>query len=223
MKHRLIILPLCVTLSALLSSCGTTEPQRIVTFATWKQQPDVVQPQVKVTPVRLDVLFAPGSDVISSENETALDDFLGHSGISNGATVDLAVAPPAAGYAPITQSRIDALKRTLARRGVLVELVAVDQSDRPDTVSVVGKQVAIARPACPGYNAPIKYDQEWQPLLVPGCSNTLNLEMMVANPADLAQGRTLPPADGEAATLPVVKYRAGQAPQLNNLFSAGTQ
>jgi type IV pilus biogenesis protein CpaD/CtpE len=83
--------------------------------------------------------------------------------------------------------------------------------------------VTIARPACPGYNAPVQYDQEWQPIQAPGCSNTLNLEMMVANPADLAQGRTLPPADGEAASLPVAKYRTGQMPQLNNLFSAGTQ
>jgi pilus biogenesis lipoprotein CpaD len=222
MKHRLNVLPLCLGLAALLSACGTTQQQRTFTYATWKQQPDFVEPQVKVTQVRLDLPFAPGSDVVSDESEAALDDFLGHSGISTGATVDLAVAP-AAGYGPLARSRIDALKRTLGRRGIVVELVEVDQSGRPDSVSIVGKQVAIARPPCPGYNAPIAYDQEWQPLLIPGCSNTLNLEMMVANPADLAQGRTLPPADAEAATIPIGKYRTGQLPALNNMFSAGTQ
>ena len=223
MTHRLTVPPLCFALAVLLSACGTTDSQRVITYATWKQQPAFIEPQVKVTPVRLDVPFEPGSDAISHESEAALDDFLGHSGIATGATVDLAVTPPAAGNAPLAQGRIDALKRALGRRGIVVELVEVDQGGRLDSVSVVGKQVTIAPPACPGYNAPVIYDQEWQPIQAPGCSNTLNLEMMVANPADLAQGRTLPPADAEAASIPVAKYRAGQMPQLNNLFSAGTQ
>jgi pilus assembly protein CpaD len=223
MMHRLTILPLCLVLAGLLSACGTTQQQRVVTYATWKQQPEFVEPQVKVSPVRLDLPFAPGSDMIGDSGEAALDDVLGHNGISSGAPVDLAVAPPGAGDPSITQSRINAIKRSLARRGIAVEAVEVDEAARADSVNVLGKAVAIARPLCPGYNAPVKYDQEWQPVLLPGCSSTLNLEMMVANPADLARGRNLPPADAEAAAIPAAKYRTGQVPALNSMFSAGTQ
>src|SRR5215475_8118388 len=95
MKQRLTLLPVCLALVGLLAACNS-QP-RVVNFATWKQQPQTVQPQVRVTPVRLDLPFAPGSDALSDEDETALNDFLSHSGIAGGATVDLAVAPAAAG------------------------------------------------------------------------------------------------------------------------------
>jgi len=45
--------------------------------------------------------------------------------------------------------------------------------------------------------------------MLPGCYNTLNLDLMVANPSDLVQGRQLPPADAEYSAEFVNKYRAG--------------
>ena len=43
-----------------------------------------------------------------------------------------------------------------------------------------------------------------------GCSNANNLGVMVANPRDLVEGRTLEPADGEANARSVQRYRLGE-------------
>src|SRR3546814_7089362 len=42
-----------------------------------------------------------------------------------------------------------------------------------------------------------------------GCSTAYNLGVMVADPADLARGRTLDPADAERSALSVQRYRIG--------------
>jgi pilus biogenesis lipoprotein CpaD len=209
MKYQRFALPVVLLLAAATAACTPT--QRVVTYATWKQEPALSAPQVKVVPVVLDLPFATGSDALSQENEAALDSFLGRNGLKNGATVDLSVVAARPDQDPLIRSRIGTVKQSLARRGIMVETVIANPSDRPDTVHVLGKATTITMPACPGYNAPVRYDSEWQPILdAPGCSNTINLELMVANPADLAHGRTLPPADGEGMTIGVSKYHAGQ-------------
>jgi pilus assembly protein CpaD len=43
-----------------------------------------------------------------------------------------------------------------------------------------------------------------------GCATTNNLGVMVANPADLERGRPLDPADAEAASLSIQRYRVGE-------------
>jgi type IV pilus biogenesis protein CpaD/CtpE len=55
---------------------------------------------------------------------------------------------------------------------------------------------------------------ENQPVIVTGCSNEANLDAMVANPADLAGGRPLPPAMGEATALANQRYNEGKVPPL---------
>lgn len=52
------------------------------------------------------------------------------------------------------------------------------------------------------------YSNEDSPYL--GCSNTMNLRAMAANPADLDAGRPLGPADGEHAANAVAAYRQGR-------------
>jgi pilus assembly protein CpaD len=42
-----------------------------------------------------------------------------------------------------------------------------------------------------------------------GCSNEINLGLMVADPNDLVRGRPLAPADAERSALAVQKYRTG--------------
>src|SRR3546814_6996877 len=43
-----------------------------------------------------------------------------------------------------------------------------------------------------------------------GCSTAYNLGLMVADPADLASGRTLDPADAERASLSIFRYRLAE-------------
>jgi type IV pilus biogenesis protein CpaD/CtpE len=53
-----------------------------------------------------------------------------------------------------------------------------------------------------------------------GCTNEANLRNMLANPDDLAQGRTLGPASGERETLGVDRYNKGKSNAPKNTGSA---
>ena len=196
-------------LGLLLSACDG-EPDRVITYATWKQFPPHVEPQAKVVPVRLDLSFNPDSDAMTPDGEVALSNFLAQNNINTGAAVDLAVPLPRAGEGRLVRGRIGAVEKTLARRGILVSSVVASQDGVPGTISVVGNATTVQLPPCPGYNSPVQIDAEKQGVSNQGCSNTTNLDLMVANPSDLVQGRPLPPADGEGSTLGLQRYREGK-------------
>jgi pilus assembly protein CpaD len=192
-----------------LAGCDTQPRQ--VSYATWKQPAPRVEPQATVAPVRLDVHFAPGEAALNPDDQSAVDGFLAHNQITTGNSVALVVAPPGPGEAKLTASRVSAVQQNLEGRGIMVESVLAVQSAEPGTVSVLGKATKVQLPACAGYNAPIALDNDYQPVMLPGCYNTLDLDLMVANPSDLVQGRQLPPADAEYTAQFVNKYRAGAA------------
>ena len=54
-----------------------------------------------------------------------------------------------------------------------------------------------------------------------GCVNETILGQMVANPADLRRGRTLGPADGEAAARAIERYRRGETTPLHEEATTG--
>jgi pilus assembly protein CpaD len=205
-----------------LAGCDTVPPQ--VSYATWKQPLPRVEPQATVAPVRLDVHFEPGEVALNPDDRSAIDGFLAHNQITNGNSVALVVAPPDPSEAKITASRVSAVQQNLEVRGIMVESVLAVQSAEPGTVSVLGKATKVQLPACAGYNAPVTLDNQYQPVMLPGCYNTLNLDLMVANPADLVQGRQLPPADAEYSSQFVTKYRTGSAaaPSAPSTTSAGS-
>ncbi len=192
-----------------LAGCDTVPRQ--VSYATWKQVEPRVQPQATVAPVRLDVHFAPDEGALNPDDQSAIDGFLAHNQITTGNSVALVVAAPGPGEGKLTASRVSAVQKNLESRGIMVESVLAVQSAEPGTVSVLGKATKVQLPACAGYNAPITLDNEYRPVMQPGCYNTMDLDLMVANPADLVQGRQLPPADAEYSAQFVAKYRAGAA------------
>jgi type IV pilus biogenesis protein CpaD/CtpE len=106
--------------------------------------------------------------------------------------------------------RMGEVRRVLAARGLVVDLAPPIQGGNPDQLAVVAMKSQVAPIACPGYNAPIQLDHEMRPILNPGCANAIDLGLMLENPNDLAQGRTLPPADGEGQSLSIQRYRTGQ-------------
>jgi pilus assembly protein CpaD len=204
--------------SVLLTACT----DRVITYATWKQFPPIVEPQATATPVRLDLHFGPGSDAISPDNEVALSNFLAQSYISNGGAVDLSVPLPQAGESRLLGGRISAVEKTLARRGIVVTSVLASQDGTPNSVSVLGSATTVHLPPCPGYTTATHLDSEQAGVSNFGCSNTINLDLMVANPPDLVQGRPLPPADAQGAIQGLQRYRDGKviAPER---IDSGTQ
>ena len=56
-----------------------------------------------------------------------------------------------------------------------------------------------------------------------GCSNTANLGLMVADPLDLKEGRTMGPADGEFGALRIQRYREGEVQEFETDDTATTE
>jgi pilus assembly protein CpaD len=209
MKNPALLVTAAALLAFGLAGCDTVPRQ--VSYATWKQVPPRVTPQATIAPVRLDVHFAPDEGALNPDDRSAIDGFLAHNQITTGNSVALVVAPPGPGEAKLTASRVSAVQQNLEGRGIMVESVMAMQAAEPGTVSVLAKATKVQLPACAGYNAPITLNYEYQPDILPGCYNTTNLDLMVANPSDLVQGRQLPPGDAEYSAQFVNKYRAGGA------------
>lgn len=222
MQNRNAALLLISALALPLAACGQVVNDHI-TYALWKQNAPPASTVVTVKPVRLDVAFADGAVSLDTNNEAALNDFLANNHINNGNTVDLAIGPIVQGETAITVKRVNAIEGALGRRGITVDSIQGLPDTAPETVAVLGKLATVTPPNCPGYNAPITFNTELQPIAPLGCSNEMNLNLMVANPADLASGRPLPPADGEALALGVQRYREGKVPALQAPATTGTQ
>ena len=103
---------------------------RQVSYATWKQPLPRVEPQATVTPVRLDVHFAPDEGALNPDDQSAIDGFLAHNQITTGNSVALVVAPPGPGEGKLTASRVSAVQQNLESRGIMVESVLADAKRR---------------------------------------------------------------------------------------------
>jgi pilus assembly protein CpaD len=213
MQNRCAAVFLTFAIALPLTGCGQMVDNHI-TYATWKQSAPIAKSDVSVKPVRFDVTFASDDTTIDAANETALNQFLAANRIVSGNTVDLAIAPVQSGEGPLAVKRVNAVEAALGRRGVTVDSIRGVQDSPPGSVGIVGKLVTVTPPACPGSSAPVTMNTENQPVIVLGCSTDANLDLMVANPADLAAGRQLPPGDGEAGALTVQRYHEGKVPVL---------
>jgi pilus assembly protein CpaD len=214
MKHRTAIALLLLAAALPLSGCGQMLNDHI-TYATWKQSPPSAAPQVSVKPSRFDVTFSDSEGAIDGANETALNDFLATNRIGNGNAVDLAIGPVQPGDGPLVVKRVNAVEADLGRRGITVNSIIGMPEEQAGMVSILAKAVTVVPPACPGYNAPTSMNTENQPVIVSGCSTEANLDLMVSNPADLAGGRPLPPANAEAMALANQRYNEGKVPPLS--------
>lgn len=213
MQHKTTLAFLFLAAALPLAGCSG---QMINSFpyATWKQSPPDATSQVTVKPARFDITFNGADGVIDGANQTALNDFLVANRVGNGNTVDLAIGPVPPGEGALVVKRVNAVEAELGRRGITVDSIRGVPDGQAGTVSILAKAVTVVPPACPGYNAPITMNTENQPVIPSGCSNEANLDLMVANPADLAGGRPLPPANGEASALANQRYNEGKVPAL---------
>jgi pilus assembly protein CpaD len=203
---------------ALLAGCSSWETnERLITYAAWRQVPEPPMPRVEQVPVRHVVHFLPGADIMTAADRVALASFLASNGIGRGSQVAVSVVSPDPATGIRAANRLQAVSETLNRMGVatVVQPAATDTGGsmalgQADDIAVVAYSLAVLPTECPGYTTPVQIDESNRPVPVFGCSNAANLGMMVANPEDLVQGRTLAPADAEAAKLSIQRYRTGQ-------------
>jgi len=84
-----------------------------------------------------------------------------------------------------------------------------------DVVRVIVRRHVVTLPGCPDWSA--KPGNTWQNRVSSnwGCATAANLGLMVANPADLAGGRRMGPADGEFSATSIDRYRKGETKPLD--------
>jgi pilus biogenesis lipoprotein CpaD len=212
-SSRLAVAATAILLPLLLAGCAENDEARRITFATWKQMDPIPQPRLAQTPVHHSVALTPSGEISELERE-ALEIFLRRNGVAPGSRVTLSAPLPADGNAEALGRRLIAVRKAMADLGVSAATLPPGTgagSQLPaGSVMVTGHVLAVVQPSCAGYNTPIQLDLEHRPVIEPGCSTAVNLGLMLANPADLQNGQPLSPADGEATTPAIQRYRADQ-------------
>lgn len=206
LRQAVSVMALCL---APLAMTACTD-HRLVTEATWKQQEAPAQPRVQRVDAQYVIPFAPKDLEISDVERESLAMFARQSNLQPGSHVSVAAPTKTAAQAARSRNRLASVRNELQRMGISTSIVQAESTNNQNTgdeVVVFAQTVAVLPPDCPGYNQPLTLDYEWRPETRLGCSNAVNLGLMVANPSDLAQGRPLSPADGEAMALGVNRYR----------------
>lgn len=200
------VLALCL---APLAMTACTD-HRLVTHATWKQQETFARPEVRRVDVLHVVPFAPKALELSDVEREALAMFVRQNNVQPGSHVSVAAPTKTSAQGARSRNRLASIRNELQRMGISSSIVNAEPTNNRSTgdeIVVFAQTVAVLPPDCPGYNSPIVLDYEWRPGTKLGCANAINLGLMVANPNDLAQGRPIGPADGEASALGVQRYR----------------
>lgn len=207
LRHACSVLALCLAPIA-LSACTD---HRLVTHSTWKQQEAFAQPEVRRVDVQHVIPFAPKTLELSDVEREALAMFVRQNNLQPGTHVSVAAPAKTAAQTARSRNRLASVRNELQRQGIsssIVQAQATTDQSTGEEIVVFAQTVAVLPPDCPGYNTPIVLDYEWRPNTRLGCANAINLGLMVANPSDLAQGRPISAADGEAMALGVERYRA---------------
>ena len=122
-----------------------------------------------------------------------------------------------------SNQRISALARTLSRKGFAVAtLPPARDVIPPNALLVVVERYTVTPPDCPNWTKSPAEDHDNMPSSNFGCANLTNLGYMVADPRDLVHGRQLGPADADAWSLAIQRYREGKTTALPALNAAST-
>jgi len=184
--------------------------------ANWQQMRPTVRPQVEpITRVHT-VNFAPGSSDLSDAEVGALVSFLEKSGVNTGARIEIdGPRRDDRFFDPLTAARLAEIEAELSGLGLDAEV-----PDRPirslarsdEDVAVTVTRATVIEPDCSTEQPSLGS----RPDFTYSCSNAAILGRMVAEPTDLVRGRTLGPADAEAATRPIKQYRSGKTETLKD-------
>ncbi len=202
--RRGIILKALIGVASLaaLSACAMPGAQQ------WKPESANAQKVNKVEFSRLShtVRFTSGSPTLTSAETSRLMGFLDDSDIVYGDHLYLG----APGDDALTQKREAALRRILAKRGVLMTVAPAAAHAGGDEMTVQLERYVVTPPSCPNWSKPTGGDPDNTTFSNFGCATETNLGMMVAQPRDLVVGRQPGPPDADPALQAIQNYRAGK-------------
>jgi pilus assembly protein CpaD len=185
----------------------------------WSENDTIKRNSVALHHITHDVAFAGGTTGLTDAQAAELDRFLARSLAGYGDTFSID-----AGTDDTASSRREALVSYLRARGLVVSLqpAAFGGALAPDTVRLILNRYVVTPPPCPDWRQPSNPDFNNQPSGNLGCATETNLGLMVANPGDLVNGKTLGPSDAENAAKAVENYRAGKVKEPKSESTAGS-
>ncbi len=220
---------LALALAALLGG-GCTEQQinqpaektveelarHIFDHGKWRQQPRRYEAIVEPITITHRVTFEPGNAEIGDDARHALHAFLRQSGAASGEHIEIdGPRNPGGAHAPLTAARLAAIRDELSRTGIAASIPLRAGNGLPsagDEAEILITRAMVIPPDCGSGDL----ERGQRPNYRWSCANAANLGHMVANPADLERGRRISPADGEATTLSIQRYRKGEIKPIIN-------
>jgi pilus assembly protein CpaD len=188
-------------LALLLLAAGCTPPA-----AEWTPAEAPKTPHVDYIRLQHDAVFQPGTPDLAGGEAGGLTGFLTHAGV----TPEDHVYFEAASDDRLSLSRISRLTKVADEHGIGARILPPAAEVAPDSIRVVVERYVVTPPNCPNWTAPPVGGHDNQPGSNFGCADATNLSLMVAEPGDLVIGRTLDPAQGDAAFAAVARYRQGK-------------
>jgi pilus biogenesis lipoprotein CpaD len=183
----------------------------------WSGLEQPVRLSVQNVHLRQSVAFVAGTDRVRDRDSGALRTFVERQRPEPRDVVVIAQTPPQGPRATdIANARARALSNALA--GTATRMLDVRQTYDP-SVPANTAEIRIARavvqlPACGDWTRPPNATFANGPNANFGCATAYNLGAMVADPTDLAGGRTIGPAFGEHQVPAVQRYNRGQVTPL---------
>lgn len=187
----------------------------------WKQRPEPYKNQVERVQMEYAVAFEPGNAELSQDDLRMLHTFLREQKVA-GSDVITVNGPSAVtgGRDSLTTTRIAKVVEELSRTGLQVSVAPADvttSSMESDELLLTVSRYIVLSPECETDDPTVgdRPEYYWT------CSTTANLGAMVANPQDLARGRTPGPAEAEPAAAAVKRYRSGEITPLIDVSTEG--
>lgn len=183
--------------------------------AKWRQIPATPENHAETIVFEQRVSFGANTALLDSAGIAAIDRLISEADPAPGSLIRLSVPGDQDGTATLdrmTLQRLESVRAALVNRGYESALadsaVARVATLDDDEIGLTVTKVMAVLPDCdqpqPLEPDPPPFERGF------GCSNAYNLGVMVADPADLEQGRALEPADAERASLSILRYRVGE-------------
>lgn len=172
----------------------------------WRQAHRAPRTEVEIVAMEHAVDFGSSAEQLSPQVRRDLLAFLQQTDPRRGDRITLHGPMRDRGrHDPVTASRLGTLQDTLNQIGIESEIIEggrVTPRDRDRIVLLVTRAVAVV-PDCSQPSPALAH----RPRINFNCANNTNIGLMVVDPLDLEHGRTMDPADGEAAALGIQRYR----------------
>ncbi len=178
--------------------------------ANWQQRPRTVDNQVEEITLVHTINFTSGDSDLSEVELSELLKFLQESGVHDGARIEIDGPRDLGGYHdPLTAARMSAIEAELSSIGLRSQVPSRPITSLVKPEEAIAVTVSRAMVILPNCNIP-QPEFALRPRAIFSCSNAAALGMMIADPLDLERGRATDPADGQASSVSIQRYRAGK-------------